>query len=76
MKYTETQLRVIYKALKGANLLGMVQADTGYNRQSVWNTFNTPHQHYVPLIVVTGIKLLKDHNILQDAQLLTELLND
>jgi hypothetical protein len=76
MKYTETQLRVIYKALKGANLLGMVQSDTGYNRQSVWNTFNTPHQHYVPLIVVTGIKLLKDHNILQDAQLLTELLND
>jgi hypothetical protein len=76
MHYTETQLRVIYKALKGANLLGMVQSDTGYNRQSVWNTFNTPRQHYVPLIVVTGIKLLKDHNILQDAQLLTELLND
>lgn len=75
MNYTETQLRVIYKALKGANLLGTLQAETGYNRQSVWNTFNTPHQHFVPLIVVTGIKLLKDNGILQDIQLLTEILN-
>lgn len=75
MNYTETQLRVIYKALKGANLLGTLQADTGYNRQSVWNTFNTPHQHYVPLIVDTGIKLLKDNGILNDIQTLTEIIN-
>lgn len=75
MHYTEQQLRVIYKALKGANLLGTLQADTGYNRQSVWNTFNTPHQHYVHLIVVAGIKLLKDNGILNDIQTLTEIIN-
>ena len=75
MKYNETQLRVIYKALKGANLLGTLQAETGFARQSVWNTFNTPHQHFIPQIVVTGVKMLKDNGILADIQTLTELLN-
>ena len=76
MHFTETQLRVIYKALKGANLLGTLQAETGTSRQSVWNTFNTPHQHYIPKIAVTGVKMLKDNGILQDIQTLTELLNN
>jgi len=73
--YSETQLRVIYKALKGANLLGTLQAETGYARQSVWNTFNTPHQHYIPKIVVAGVQMLKDNGILADIQTLTEILN-
>jgi len=73
--YSETQLRVIYKALKGANLLGTLQAETGFTRQSVWNTFNTPHQHYIHKIVVDGVKMLKDNGILQDIQTLTEILN-
>ena len=75
MKYTETQLRVIYKALKGANLLGTLQADTGNARQSVWNTFNAPTVQHVETIVDTGVQLLKDNGILQDIQTLTELLN-
>lgn len=75
MKYTETQLRVIYKALKGANLLGALIADTGFARQSVWNTFNAPKTQYVEDIATAGIKLLKSNGILQDIQILTEILN-
>jgi hypothetical protein len=75
MKYTETQLRVIYKALKGANLLGTLQAETGNARQSVWNTFNAPTMQHVEAIADTGVQLLKDNGILQDIQTLTEILN-
>ena len=75
MKYTETQLRVIYKALKGANLLDTLRADTGYVRQSVWNTFNAPTVQHIETIADTGVQLLKDNGILQDIQTLTEILN-
>ncbi len=75
MKYTPTQLRVIYKALKGANLLGAVQEETGYNRQSIWNTFNAPTVQHVGGIVTAGIKTLKNNGILNDIQTLTEILN-
>ena len=75
MKYTETQLRVIYKALKGANLLGTLQADTGFARQSVWNTFNAPSVQYVEDIATAGVKMLKEYGILSDIQTLTEILN-
>jgi hypothetical protein len=73
---TQQQLKAIYKALKGSNLLGILQANTTYNRQSVWNTFNTPDIQYCQIIVDEGIRLLKEHNILNDYALLTELLND
>jgi hypothetical protein len=75
MKHTPTQLRVIYKALKGANLLGTLQAETGFARQSVWNTFNSPSTQYVEDIATAGVKLLKDNCILADIQTLTEILN-
>jgi hypothetical protein len=75
MKYTPTQLRVIYKALKGANLLGSLASDTGYNRQSIWNTFNAPDVQYVEIVVAWGLKLLRSNGILQDIQTLTEILN-
>lgn len=75
MEYTEKQLRVIYKALKGANLLGILQAEVGCGRQSVFNTFNAPQRQYIPDIVATGLRLLKDNGIFQDIQVLTEILN-
>jgi hypothetical protein len=75
MTHTPTQLRVIYKALKGANLLGTLQAETGFARQSVWNTFNSPATQYVEDIATAGVKLLKDNCILDDIQTLTEILN-
>ncbi len=75
MKYTNKQLRVVYKALKGANLLGNLSEDTGYNRQSIFNTFNAPDVQYNESIALAGIKMLKRNGILQDTQLLTELLN-
>jgi hypothetical protein len=75
MTHTPTQLRVIYKALKGANLLGTLQAETGFARQSVWNTFNAPNVQYVEDIATAGVKMLKDNGILQDIQTLTEILN-
>ena len=75
MKYNETQLRVIYKALKGANLLDTLRADTGFVRQSVWNTFNAPSVQYVEDIATAGVKMLKDNGILSDIQTLTEILN-
>jgi hypothetical protein len=75
MNYTHEQLRVIYKALKGANLLGILKSETGYLRQSVWNTFNAPDTQYVEAIVVTGVSLLKHSTILKDYQILTEILN-
>ena len=75
MKYTETQLRVIYKVLKGANLLGLLSEDTAYNRQSIWNTFNAPDVQYNESIAEAGIKMLKRNGILQDIQTLTEILN-
>ena len=75
MTHTPTQLRVIYKALKGANLLGTLQAETGFARQSVWNTFNAPATQYVEDIANAGVKLLKDNCILDDILTLTEILN-
>jgi len=75
MKYTETQLRVIYKALKGANLLDTLRAETGFVRQSVWNTFNAPSVQYVEDIATAGVKMLKEYGILNDIQTLTEILN-
>jgi hypothetical protein len=75
MTHTPTQLRVIYKALKGASLLGTLQAETGFARQSVWNTFNAPATQYVEDIANAGVKLLKDNCILADIQTLTEILN-
>ena len=75
MTHTPTQLRVIYKALKGANLLGTLKAETGFARQSVWNTFNAPATQYVEDIATAGVKLLKDNCILDDIQTLTEILN-
>jgi hypothetical protein len=75
MKHTPQQLRVIYKALKGANLLGTLQAETDFARQSVWNTFNAPATQYVEDIATAGVKLLKDNCILDDIQTLTEILN-
>lgn len=75
MEYTNKQLRVVYKALKGANLLGTLQAETGFARQSVWNTFNAPATQYVEDIANAGVKLLKDNFILDDIQTLTEILN-
>jgi hypothetical protein len=75
MKYTKTQLRVIYKALKGANLLDTLRAETGFVRQSVWHTFNAPDVQYNESIAEAGVKMLKDNGILQDIQTLTEILN-
>jgi hypothetical protein len=75
MKYTPTQLRVIYKALKGANLLGNLSEDTGYNRQSIFNTFNAPDVQYNESIAEAGVKMLKRNGILNDIQTLTEILN-
>lgn len=75
MKYTQTQLQVIYKALKGAKLVTPLQKATGYERQSVWNTFNAPNTQHVEVILETGLQLLKDNGILQDIQTLTEILN-
>jgi len=75
MKHTPTQLRVIYKALKGANLLGTLQAETGFARQSVWNTFTSPSTQYVEDISTSGVMLLKYNCILADIQTLTEILN-
>jgi hypothetical protein len=75
MEYTENQLRVIYKALKGANLLGILRAEIGCGRQSVFNTFNAPQVQYMPDIVSTGLRLLKEADVLQDIQILTELIN-
>ena len=68
MTHTPTQLRVIYKALKGANLLGTLQAETGFARQSVWNTFNAPDVQYNESIAEAGVKMLKRNGILQDTQ--------
>jgi hypothetical protein len=75
MEYTENQLMVIYKALKGANLLGILRAEIGCGRQSVFNTFNAPQVQYMPDIVSTGLRLLKEAGVLQDIQILTKILN-
>ena len=73
--YTDKQLKVIYKALKGADLLRELQHETGYNRQSIFNTFNSPHIQCVPKITEAGIRLLKANGLLEDMQALTEILN-
>lgn len=75
MNYTPQQLKVIWKALKGFNLLGQLQANTGHSRSSVRNTFLSPEFHHIPMIADEGVRLLKDNGILTDIQTLTEILS-
>ena len=75
--YTAKQLKAIYQALRGVQAIGEVAERVSMNRVEFKQQFYPTLETKVnPDAYQQAVSYLKQHNILQDAQLLTELLND
>jgi hypothetical protein len=75
--YTAEQLKAIYQALRGAQGIGVVADIVSMNRVEFKEQFYPTLETKVnPDAYQQAVVYLKQHKVLQDAQLLTELLND
>ncbi len=68
-------LRLFWGALKGINMLGELEVRSMFTRQHLWKMFNEENIPCNDNAIEHAKDILKEHDILSDYQLLTELLN-
>jgi hypothetical protein len=75
--YTQQQRTAVFRALKGIGKVGELATDMELHRSTLKEQFYpSPLTKINDKVITKAVFYLKEAGVLQDAQLLTELLND